>query len=106
METKTFKTAKQVANELMRIANAYGLVYESALIVNDMNIYAERQIEYAEAMKIKNGGKFNYTENYYIREHGVESDRARLEYFGGHLATVTVQYVMKKGEYFVTKKNA
>lgn len=106
METKTFKTAKQVAKELMRIANAYGLVYESAFIVNDMNLYAKRQIEYANAMKIKNFGKFNYTENYYIREHGVEDSRLRLDSFGGHLATITVKFDMIKGEYTVTKNNA
>lgn len=90
----------------MRIANAFGLVYESAFIIHDMNIYAERQIEYADAMKIKNGGKFNYTENYYIRKHGVEHNRARLDYFGGRLATVTVKFDMKTGEYTVTKNNA
>ena len=104
METKTFKTAKQVANELNKIAAAYGFVNETTLIENDMAYYAEETIEWADSMKAEKSF-FNYSRNLYIRRHGVESSLDRANHFGGILAKVTIKFDKTAKEYTVIREN-
>lgn len=82
MTRQYFKTAKQVANYLNKIAEYYGFVYETTLIQNDMKAYAGDVLEWADVMK-KEKSYFNYSRTFWIRRQGVESTKERAEYFGG-----------------------
>lgn len=104
MTTQDFKTAKQVANYLNKIADAYGFVYETTLIPNDMKAYAGTVIEWADAMKAERS-YYNYTRTLWIRHHGVESTKQRAEYFGGIVATVEIVFCKDTKTYTVIKKN-
>lgn len=104
MTTNNFKTAKQVANELNKIAAAYGFVNETTLIESDMAYYGKETIEWAEAMKAEKSF-FNYTKNLYIRKQGVESSLERANHFGGILAKVTIKFDKTAKEYTVIREN-
>lgn len=104
MTTNIFKTAKQVANELNKIATAFGIVYETSLIESDMAYYAKQTIEWADAMKAEKSF-FNYSKNLYIRRLGVESTLERANHFGGIVAKVTIEYNKATKEYKVTREN-
>ena len=104
MTTNNFKTAKQVANELNKIATAYGIVYETVLIENDMAYYAKETIEWADAMKAEKSF-YNYSRNLYIRHHGVESSLDRANHFGGIVAKVTIKFDKTAKEYTVIREN-
>lgn len=104
MTTNNFKTAKQVANELNKIAAAYGFVNETTLIENDMAYYGKETIEWAEEMKAEKSF-YNYTKNLYIRKHGVESSLERANHFGGILAKVTIKFDRTAKEYTVIREN-
>lgn len=105
MTTFECKTAKQAAKKVLEIANNYSFVYECPWIATDMAIYTEsRIIAYAEAMK--EDGKFSYTEHYYIRHRGVESNEKRVAELGDTtIAVVTVKYNKTTNVYTVEKVN-
>lgn len=104
MTTQYFKTAKQVSSYLNKIADAYGLVYENTLIPNDMNAYAKSVIEWAEYMKSEKS-YYNYNRVLWVRKLGVEDSKQRAEYFGGIVATVTINFYKGTKTYTVIKEN-
>ena len=104
MTTNIFKTAKQVANELNKIAAAYGFVNETALIENDMAYYAKETIEWANEMKAEKSF-YNYSITLYIRKHGVERSLERANHFGGIVAKVTIEFYKATKEYKVIREN-
>ena len=104
MTTQYFKTAKQVANYLNTIADAYGFVYETSLIQCDMKAYAGTVIEWADAMKAERF-YYNYTRTLWIRRQGVESTKQRADYFGGIVATVEIVFHKDTKKYTVIKQN-
>ena len=104
MTRQYFKTAKQVANYLNKIAEVYGFVYETTLIQNDMKAYAGDVLEWADVMK-KEKSYFNYSRTFWIRRQGVESTKQRAEYFGGIVATVEVDFYKDTKQYTVIKQN-
>ena len=98
MTTKNYKAA---ANEMIRIASAYTLVYNCNLIESDMKAYAGRIAEYRDAM-VQENSKFSYTDRFYIRHRGVESTKQRVDELHDQiLATVEVCYDKNSGVYNV-----
>lgn len=104
MTTNIFKTAKQAAAELNKIAAAYGFVYETIFIEKDMEHYAKEVIEWHDSMKAEKS-YFNYSHNLWIRRSGVECLKSRADYFGGIIAKITVEFNKETKEYKIIREN-
>lgn len=86
--TTTFKTAKQAANGLIKLAEAFEMALNTTHTVNDMKYHANSIIEMGDFMK--KDGKFSYTDTVYVRTHGVESTMERVNALHDTLITTII----------------
>lgn len=97
--------ANKAVKDIIEIAKAYSVVFDNDYIRTDMVIMANRIVEHAKAMNDEQTA-YDYTEKFYIRTRGVESDVERISQLGDKLiAVVSVRYYKGTDGYLIGKEN-
>lgn len=66
-----------------------------------MEYYAQETIDWSKAMRDEKSF-YNYSKTLWIRKQGVESSEKRANFFGGVVATITIEFDKESKIYTIT----